>query len=156
MWLLSINFLCSGYKSCVKSAKGFLFVCLVLRTEINMFFVKILDEFARQCLMLWVRAEHTQLDRLRSSCWCVPESSETARETQLCNSSHHPFLCMCWSQLQNLGNAGCRLIFFDVTKMFVQLLVVIWWLHLYVLRSEQRWFGWLGPQTEISDTHTTP
>lgn len=113
MWLLSINFTLK-WKSCVKSAEGFLFICFVLCTQIDMFFVKTPDEFTEQCLMLWVRTEHTNLGRLRSSFWCVSESSETAYETQLCNSSRHQLSCICWSQLWNLGNAGCRLGYKDV------------------------------------------
>lgn len=66
---------------------------------------------------------------------------ETACETQLYNSSRHQLSRMCWSHLWNLGNAGCRLMCFSLTKVFVPLLVFIWWLHFYVLRSEQRLFG---------------
>lgn len=87
-------------QSWVEPAEGFLFVHLVLCTQTDTFFVETPDEFTGQCLMLWVRTEHTNLGRLRSSFWCVSESSEIACETQLCNSSRRQ---LAWMSQSHLG-----------------------------------------------------
>lgn len=50
-------------QSWVEPAEGFLFVHLVLCTQTDTFFVETPDEFTGQCLMLWVRTEHTNLGR---------------------------------------------------------------------------------------------